>query len=153
MLSFRKPVITDMELYFEWANDPEVRGQSYNSNPIDLESHKKWFDSILKNDKCSMYVFQNEKNENVGQVRIQKFSNKEALIGISIVSCQRGKGYAKEMLLLSTNAFLEGNKGFLINAYIKESNLSSKFSFEKGGFRFKDMVDYESFRSFHYIKE
>jgi len=153
MLSIRKPTIDDMELYFDWANDPDVREQSYNSNPINLTNHKKWFESALKNEACFMYVFQNADKEDVGQVRIQKQNDKEALIGISIASKRRGKGYAKEMLLLATDSFLEANKGFLLNAYIKESNLSSKFSFENAGFKFSDMVDYENFRSFHYIKE
>ncbi|MDV6168381.1 GNAT family N-acetyltransferase [Flavobacterium sp. DG1-102-2] len=153
MLSIRKPGIDDMQLYFDWANDPEVRGQSYNSDPIDLGNHKKWFESALKNEACFMYVFVNADKEDVGQVRIQKQNDREALIGISIDFGHRGKGYAKEMLLLATASFLGSNNGFLINAYIKESNLSSKLSFEKAGFQFSDMVDYENFRSFHYIKE
>lgn len=153
MLSLRRPTISDMKLYFDWANDPDVREQSYNSNPIDLKNHKRWFESALKNDVYYMYVFVNSDNEDVGQVRIQKQNDREALIGISIASNHRGKGYAKDMLLLAADSFLESNKGFLVNAYIKESNLSSKFSFEKAGFQFSDMVDYENFRSFHYIKE
>lgn len=153
MLRLRKPTINDMELYFNWANDADVRQQSYNSNPINLENHKKWFESALKNEAYFMCVFQNSDKEDIGQVRIQKQNYKEAIIGISITSEHRGKGYAKEMLLLATDAFLKSNKGFLINAYIKKINLSSKFSFEKAGFKFNDMVDYENFTSFHYIKK
>ena len=72
---------------------------------------------------------------------------------ISIDSNHRGKGYAKEILMLSTDSFLKFNQGFLINAYIKEGNLSSKLAFENAGFIFIGMIEYEYARSFHFIKK
>jgi len=155
MLRLRKATIEDVEKYFNWVNDPVVREQSYNSRIIDLESHKKWFASALKDDTFFMCICQNELGEDIGQVRIQKQEekNKEALISISIDSNHRGKGYAKEILMLSTDSFLKFNQGFLINAYIKEGNLSSKLAFENAGFIFIGMIEYEYARSFHFIKK
>ena len=153
MLSLRKPTTEDMEIYFSWANDPVVREQSYNSSVINLESHKQWFESVLNNEAYFMCICQNAGGENVGQVRIQKNKNKESLIGISIDSNHRGKGYAKEILTLATDLFLKSNHGFIINAYIKEGNLSSKFAFENAGFHFIEMIEYENFKSYHFIKK
>lgn len=155
MLSLRKPTIEDMGIYFFWANDSVVREQSYNSGVIDLESHKKWFESALNNEAYFMRICQNAGGEDIGQVRIQKQNdkNKESLIGVSIDSNHRGKGYAKEILIRATDLFLKSNHGFLINAYVKEGNLSSKLAFENAGFCFKDMIEYESFRSYHFIKK
>jgi RimJ/RimL family protein N-acetyltransferase len=155
MLSLRKPTIEDMEIYFSWANDPIVRNQSYNSSFIDLESHKKWFEYALNNESYFMCICQNSVGENIGQVRIQKQKdkNKEALIGISIDSSHRGKGYAKEVLILATDLFLKSNHGFLINAYIKEGNLSSKLAFENAGFHFIDTIEYKNFKSYYFIKK
>jgi RimJ/RimL family protein N-acetyltransferase len=153
MLSFRKATIDDILVYFEWTNDPIVREQSYNSSIIDFESHKKWFESKLKDDSCLMLVFQNEEKENVGQIRIQKQTNQESLIGISIASEFRGRGCAKEMLQMATDFFLAANPNYHINAFIKEKNLSSKFSFEKAGFEFNTIINYEDVSSFHYIKK
>lgn len=152
MLTFRKATIADTKLYFDWANDPSVREQSYNSNTIDFENHKKWFESKINDSSCLMIVFQNEKELNIGQIRLQKENEKEALIGISIASDYRGMGYAKDMLQLASDFFLDSNPNFLINAYIKEDNLSSKFSFEKAGFKLKNIINYENFQSFHYVK-
>ena len=152
MLSFRKPTIEDMKLFFYWANDPVVREQSYNSVFIDLERHKQWFESALNEEAYFLYIFQNSEGEDIGQVRIQKQKNKEALIGISIVSTQRGKGYAKEMLILATNEFFKSNPDFLINAYIKEDNISSKFAFENARFDFMGIIKYENFKSYHFTK-
>ena len=123
-----------------------------NSTTINLDIHTKWFQALL-NDKLSyLYIFKNQNNEKVGQVRIQKQNNFQAIIGISVASKHRGKGYATEMLVLATDSFFTDNKDFLINAYIKEKNLNSKFSFEKADFRFCNMLLYENYNSFHYIK-
>jgi RimJ/RimL family protein N-acetyltransferase len=153
MLTFRKATLADTKLYFDWANDSSVREQSYNTNTIDFESHKKWFESKVEDDSCMLLLFQNEEKLNVGQIRIQKENEKEALIGISIAAEHRGKGLAKEMLFLASDYFLENNKGYLINAYIKEQNRSSKQAFEKAGFEFDNIINYENCISFHFTKK
>lgn len=153
MLSFRKATLADVKLYFDWANDPIVREQSYNSNVIDFENHKKWFETKLEDESCMLLLFQNEEKLNIGQIRVQKENEKEALIGISIAAENRGTGLAKEMLLLASDYFLEINECYLINAYIKEQNVSSKQAFVKAGFEFQNILNYENCSSFHFIKK
>jgi RimJ/RimL family protein N-acetyltransferase len=75
------------------------------------------------------------------------------LIGISIAAEHRGNGYAKDMLVLASEYFLEKNNEFLINAYIKVQNLSSKKAFEKAGFEYNTIINYENFESFHFTKK
>jgi RimJ/RimL family protein N-acetyltransferase len=152
MLSFRKPTLNDMQLFFKWANDDEVRKQSYDSQKIQLSTHIQWFEYAIMSESYNMYVFQDGNKENIGQVRIQKQNEMEALIGISIDFQHRGKGYAKEMLKIASDDFLNLNRGLLINAYIKENNISSKHSFEKAGFEFKAYLEYKGYKSFYYIK-
>lgn len=153
MLSFRKACMQDMELYFHWANDSLVRENSYNSKKINLEDHQKWFVSKLNDEKCNLYLFENNKKQVVGQVRIQKNKMYEAVIGISIDQHFRGRGFSKIMLKLSTDSFLNTNPKFLLNAYIKERNLSSKYAFEKVGFKFSAIINYDNIKSFLYVKK
>ncbi|MHA8097401.1 GNAT family N-acetyltransferase [Aquirufa antheringensis] len=152
MLNCRKANINDILIYFDWVNDAYVRQQSYNSQAIDFAIHQKWFESAINNVNYFMLIFQNNLGNNIGQVRIQKQDNSEAIISISIDASHRGKGYAKEMLGISTNIFLVENSNYLINAYIKNKNLASKVSFEQAGFRLKGRLIYENEHSFHYIK-
>ncbi|MDQ8004319.1 MAG: GNAT family N-acetyltransferase [Pedobacter sp.] len=152
MLKYRRANIGDLERYYKWVNDPEVREQSFNSDIISFENHTNWFKSVLEDEFSWMYIFQNEKAEDVGQVRIQQQDKLNALIGISILPEHRGKGYAAEMLLLATNIFIDANESMVINAYIKETNLKSKFSFEKSGFKLEGMINYKEVNSFHYTK-
>jgi RimJ/RimL family protein N-acetyltransferase len=152
MLSYRKPNIEDLIIYFNWANDFEVRKQSFKSREIDLITHTKWFENVIFDANYYMLIFQNKLQQNVGQVRIQKINNTEAIIGISIDNCHRRKGYAKEMLEVSTTSFFRENNNYIINAYIKNFNLASKRTFEDADFHFAGMLDYENVNSFHYIK-
>jgi RimJ/RimL family protein N-acetyltransferase len=153
MLNFRLVDQSDLELLFAWSNDNLVRQQSFNSNIIEFENHKKWFELKLKDKFCIIYIFQNEEGSNIGQVRIQMDNDNQALIGVSVAAEHRGKGYAKEMLKLATDYFLKKNGHYIINAYIKESNRYSKFAFEKAGFNLIEMVNYEGFLSYHYTRK
>ncbi|MFC0776753.1 GNAT family N-acetyltransferase [Flavobacterium sp. HJSW_4] len=153
MLNFRQAILEDLELFFEWANDSFVRDNSYSSKIIEYKDHVKWFQAKLNDESCLIFVFENDNNLKVGQIRIQKESDQQAVIGISIDAKHRGKGYAKEMLEIATDWFFNTNPDFIINAFIKEKNLNSKYAFEKAGFIFQKMLEYENFNSFHYIKK
>lgn len=150
-ISFRKPTENDLELYFDWANDKNVRMNSYQSNEISLEQHSQWFLNKLKDDSCFMYLFENHIGNPIGQVRIQKQNEQEAVIGISNDEKHRGKGYATKMLVAATENFLNENPSCLVNAFIKVENTASEKAFQKAGFKLKEIVNYEGFSSFHYI--
>jgi RimJ/RimL family protein N-acetyltransferase len=151
MLRFRKAKIDDIDLYFRWVNEIRVREQSFNSEIIDFNKHSIWFESKINDENCTMLIFLNLYNQEVGQVRIQKENDKESLIGISICVDHRGRGYSSEMLKMSCDYYLKINPNCNINAYIKETNLFSKYAFEKAGFKFIGMKFYQNYKSFHYI--
>ncbi|EKT3956842.1 GNAT family N-acetyltransferase [Flavobacterium psychrophilum] len=151
--NFRKANNTDCELYFEWTNDKSVRMQSFNSDVVLYENHKKWFLNKIEDSTCLMLIFQNYENINVGQVRIQKMNNQTAVIGVSIAKEFRGKGFASVIIEAASISFLNENPDFEIDAYIKEENIGSKIAFEKANFEFKEKLNYENFKSFHYIKK
>ncbi|PHX73974.1 MAG: hypothetical protein CK547_05650 [Chitinophagaceae bacterium] len=60
MLTYRKAILSDCDMYFEWVNDPEVRANSFNSTLITREEHVSWFNDALNNPAYSLFVFQNE---------------------------------------------------------------------------------------------
>ncbi|ONF92001.1 hypothetical protein BWD14_14905 [Leptospira santarosai] len=47
MFSLRLAQDDDLELLFQWANDPLVRQMAFHSEPISLDDHKNWFYSRL----------------------------------------------------------------------------------------------------------
>lgn len=151
-LRYRRATPDDLELYYEWTNDPDVRANSYQSEPISLEVHSRWFRSKVNDSNFFFLVFENHRGIPVGQVRIQILSADQAIIGISNDASHRGKGYASQMLYQATQYFLHHFHLMTINAYIKLDNKASERAFVKAGFRLEEIVDYASIPSFHYIK-
>ncbi len=149
MLNFRNAIIDDIKLYYSWANDESVRMQSFNSKKIDFEVHEKWFESKIQDENCLMLIFIDTEGTEVGQVMIQKENNSEALIGISVSVEQRGKGYSIEILKNSCDFFLQKNPNFTINAFVKITNLTSKYSLENAGFKFLGFQIYQNHKCFH----
>ena len=88
----------DMDLLFEWANDDSVRQNSFSSEKILYEDHKKWFARLLERDDCRQYIYCLDE-EPIGQVRVTVEGDK-AEIGYSICADKRGMGYGKKILKL-----------------------------------------------------
>ncbi len=152
-LKSRKAVKSDCKIYFEWTNDKSVREQSFNSDEVLFENHEKWFLNKIEDKSCSMLIFQNNEDENIGQVRIQKIENNRAIIGVSVANEFRGKGFSSTIIEIASRNFLNQNPDFEISAFIKEENIGSKKAFENANFEFKEKINYENFLSFHYIKK
>ncbi len=129
----RKAKISDLDLYFEWANDPATRSNSFNTQEVDYQEHTEWFSRKVKDKKALLLVFENEENIPVGQVRIEQ-KTEENIIGISIDKNFRGLGLAVPMLTTACEVFFTEFQAKNIHAYIKKTNLASLNSFRKAGF-------------------
>ena len=152
MLSFRKATPADMMLYLEWANDEDVRKQSYQTGTIGLEDHTKWFLKKINDRDCLMLLFENEAKEAVGQVRFEKEKEKVYVISISVAKESRGKGLSGPILIMASDHFFEIFPGNSIYAYIKSTNTESVRSFVRAGFVFAKNVIIENTESVLYIK-
>ena len=130
----RKAVESDLELYFDWANDIDTRNNSFNSQTIDFQTHTSWFLRKIVDNNTLMLVFENEDTIPVGQVRIEQ-KHEENIIGISIDKNFRGLGLAVQMLENTCKLFFEEFDEKIIHAYIKKNNLASVKSFNKAGFQ------------------
>lgn len=129
---FREIKNEDCLKIFEIANDDEVRESSFNSDKIDLENHKIWFENILKDDSTKFFVLEFE-NDIVGQIRFD-FDEEYPVISISLNKNYRG-------LSLSKFLFLEGLESIgedIVLAYIKPENKRSIGFFESIGFEFEE---------------
>jgi RimJ/RimL family protein N-acetyltransferase len=151
-ISFRKAILEDADLYYNWANDFLVRANSFNSNPINYDNHVKWFSNKLLSDTTRFYLFTNELNIPVGQVRIEATSP-ETIIGISVDKDFRGLGLSTEMLIQSTQDYLKKQPKSIIVAYIKIENTLSYKSFLNAGFKQEAILKIEGAQSYKLIKK
>jgi UDP-2,4-diacetamido-2,4,6-trideoxy-beta-L-altropyranose hydrolase len=147
-LSFKIASSADESLYLQWANDVDVRKNSFNQAAILPENHHRWFTKKIQEKEALLLIFLNEKQESVGQVRIDKDSYYQ--VDISVDKQQRGKGYALQMLQLALLEFVK-MVGYSspVFSLIKKSNLSSIKTFEKAGFTLHSESESEDY--FKYI--
>ena len=139
MLTYRTAQPADARLYFDWANDPDTRQQSFNSAPISLETHTGWFTRKLADPNALLLVFSNDSGQPVGQVRFERTPiadmPDEIIIGLSVDAKQRGKGMAVQLIRQGCLVCRKRWGAVTIHAYIKPENQASVRAFERAGFK------------------
>ncbi len=124
----------DAELFFKWVNEPAVRANSFNTEPISWENHQKWFEKLLVDDMIRIYVLLQD-NTSVGQVRLA-FEDNKWQISYSIAAAYRGQGYGKIILQLAENELImDGHAGDTLFAEVKTDNIASQRIFTRLGYR------------------
>lgn len=131
-ITYRKASEEDVMQVFEWSNDPLSRTNSYFSDPIPLETHKKWFAERLKDPSSSIYIAE-VNNVPAGMIRYSLEEN-NAIVGILIGENFRGQGFATDFLTGTAKLYFKENK-LPVFAYIKVQNRASIRSFEKAGYQ------------------
>ncbi|MEI8278340.1 MAG: UDP-2,4-diacetamido-2,4,6-trideoxy-beta-L-altropyranose hydrolase [Bacteroidota bacterium] len=132
-ISIRKANLDDILTYFYWANDPDVRQNAINTDPILLEHHKEWFIKNINRKSSFLYYFENNHNP-LGQVRFD-LVNGDYLIDYSIDKQFRKNGLGAVILRMAMKQLVsEHHATIRITALVKDTNYSSLKTFEKLGF-------------------
>ncbi len=132
-LNLRKVTSDDVDLIYTWANDPEVRNNSFNSVPIPYESHCAWFAKRVSSPNVGFYVLE-DTGVPVGQVRYEIDDN-EALTNYSISKEYRGMGYGKAVIMLGEIQVKTDFPNIIrITAHVKKENLASAKVFRGLGY-------------------
>ncbi len=142
-IQLRRANIKDLEFLFKLRNEEAVRSVSFNSDPIDLETHRKWFEKKLAGNESILFIAE-EDSQPIAQVRFDRLSGGEAEINIAVTEKFRGKGYGSEILRKSSMQFFsEFPECGKIRAFIKPDNLASTRSFIKAGYVFQRETDHK----------
>ena len=143
---------TDDELlYFNWANDPETRMQSFNSEPISLENHIIWFRKNLHDKNVVFYILEFESNP-VGQLRFS-IDGEVATINYSIDKNYRGKGIGKIIIKKATQILIKENPSIkIVQGFVKSQNVASAKAFLSNGFAQENSNVFESCEYRFFIK-
>ena len=126
--SLREATIDDVDMYFDWVNDPEVRKSALNPAIIAIEHHIKWFNKQITSNEAFMYVYECD-GVAIGQTRFNIIDG-IAYIDYSIDEFARGKGIGYCMLQEAIKRFFNMNN-VLIVAEVKKTNSASISIFEK----------------------
>ena len=129
-LYLRRATMDDMDLLFKWANNPDVRKNSFNTEPIPYENHVEWFNKMMLNNSVIQYILC-ENDIELGQIRLN-IENKTAVIDYSIDEVFRGKGLGTKMLTMIEEIIVsEKIPVFTLIGQVKYENKASAKAFIK----------------------
>ena len=133
MLRLREATQEDMDLLYRWANDPEVRKQSFRTEPIPYETHVNWFRRMMDDPAVLQFILE-EDGVPAGQIRLNTDGG-EAEIGYSIAAECRGRGLGRQMLRMTAELVREEHPEIRkLTAKVKPGNGSSNALCESEGY-------------------
>lgn len=134
-LELREATKEDTMLLFAWANDPEVRKNSFNPNPIKIEDHINWFKAVLENEQVLLYIAESD-GKPVAHIRF-RLNSEKAIISYLIDAEFRGQGIGFHLLFIGLKA-LKAQRPAIEQAVglVQRENIASVRSFEKAGFHY-----------------
>lgn len=131
-LRLRPACHDDMNLYFNWANDHEVRRQAIHSEPISWARHQEWFTNKLADAQSHLFILM-AGSLPVGQIRFDREGD-EARIDYSLDALVRGRGWATRLVAMGA-AYLRQSEPITLRAQVKTGNYTSRSVFMRLGFK------------------
>lgn len=150
-LSVRRATADDVVLLWEWRNDPVVRQNSFNSDPIPWAEHQMWFAGRVASPGTRIYLLEDD-GRPVAQIRYERLEGSIAQVGgLSVVAHERGKSYGKKILLETVAMVCTELSVRRIFAVVKANNLSSERAFKSSGFILQDQVAQQGYACHQFV--
>lgn len=135
----------DIDLFFSWVNDIEVRDNAFCTEIIGYNDHLRWFERKLADENCLIFIYYADGNP-VGQVRIEKECDC-AVIDYSIDHTHRNKGIAKRMLAqIEKEEYMKRIDTHYLCGKVKYTNVKSQKVFISIGYICIDQGQYLLFK-------
>jgi len=132
-LSLRRATMNDVDILFSWANEMETRKNSFHTAYISRSEHIEWLENKLQSNKDLLFMGEIDSIP-IGQIRYEKSTNLESVIGIFIAPRYRGMGMAAKLLLETVTVAANELDVCRHRAVVHEANYSSAHLFECAGF-------------------
>jgi RimJ/RimL family protein N-acetyltransferase len=131
----------DEALLLRWANDLQVRNNSFSPEPILPSSHAIWFKKALFDPNRLLFIVKTVDGCPIGQIRfdrpphVDKLQACVANVDVSLDLCARGQGLASELLRLGLQAMEQcwGQTTDVV-AEVLKTNVASNACFSRTGF-------------------
>ena len=123
----------DINLLFDWVNDPVTRQSAFDSHTITYQEHQSWYKKILE-DPNQMQLILMENGEAVGQIRIS-IEEENAIIDYSISSKKRGQGLGTAILeMVKSEVKIRYPLVKRLIGNVRKTNIASINCFKNSGF-------------------
>lgn len=132
-IELREADLDDMKEIYDWRNHPDVRKNSFSSEPIPWYEHERWFRAKMTDPGTTIYIalFCGEK---AGSLRFESFSE-GVRVSVMLNPVFTGRGLGPEIIRQGTEKYLrEKSPEKPVIAEIRTDNVRSRKAFQKGGF-------------------
>lgn len=123
----------DMMAIWRLANDPGVRANSFNPEPIPLDHHIRWYSDRLSSPSSRTWVLELA-GVMVAQVRYDLIGQDTAEVHFSVVPAFRGKGLGTRILDLTGRSACRELGVKRVRGIVMSRNTPSMRAFQKAGF-------------------
>lgn len=136
LLFVREVELSDDDLLFRWANDPQTRLNAFNSDVIEWDSHQQWLSRKLQDrEGCVFLIGCLPDGVPYGQVRFDRELNGDWMIDYSVAPEFRGLGLGRRLLAAAIDALIHRIPAATLVGMVKPFNKPSIKVFESLGFR------------------
>lgn len=132
-LRLRRARQSDALLLWDWANDPEVRANSFSTETITWAVHEEWFRTKLEDNSSKLYIATNPVGEPVGQARFD-IDQKRAKLSVAVGKQFRGQGNSRTIIFQAMETLFQEAEVEFVDAYVKAKNRASLRLFAAAGF-------------------
>ncbi len=123
----------DIQLIFQWANDPTVRKNAFSTKKIAWEEHVQWYTRLMESDNAKLYIMVHG-DQAIGQLRLD-LHGESAEITYSVAPQYRCMGYGKSLLSLAAEQVRTDFPQLKrLTARVKPDNVASKRAFLDTGY-------------------
>ncbi len=134
-IELRRATRDDVTLYYDWANDPSVRQNSFNQQAIEWKDHQAWFLRKIESPSTVMLVICVD-GVPAGQIRFDELDRETSQIGFSVAAQFRGRNLGRRLLQLGVQWLLrEKPVTRTITGDVKDSNEASARAFVSANFQ------------------
>ncbi|MEO7300894.1 MAG: UDP-2,4-diacetamido-2,4,6-trideoxy-beta-L-altropyranose hydrolase [Verrucomicrobiota bacterium] len=146
-LRLSRATLDDAKILWEWANDPSVRQNAFQTEPIPWTAHLGWMEKKLRSFDTFIWIARDEE-KCIGQMRIDVSGN-SASADVSVSSSHRASGRGPELFIKGLREFWKERPDIKVVAQIKKENQASQKMLKLAGFRTvlstrEDSVQFES---------
>jgi RimJ/RimL family protein N-acetyltransferase len=137
----------DLEMTLRWRNQDHIRCQFINTDLIEFEGHKRWFEGYLQKDYDYVFIFETTEEPSVpiGQIAVYDVDRQQGTCEIGRLmlgeSEYAGRGLSTEAYGLLIKFIKEQLRMRTIKVVVKETNLASVAIQKHFGFSVDDLKD------------
>lgn len=149
----RKAASCDIPEIYKHIHRDYVKKYFSEKERQEWENHKKWYKFLINSPYFILYIIEDFNGRFLGQLKFE-LDEETAVISIYMSRCMRGKGFGEIAVLKGLEDLENLCKNIdIVLAYILEENEISIKTFEKCGFSFEKVEEYNGIDHLLYVKK